>query len=112
MNERSCANHQRRGRRIRRWEYVLEPDKPADVGVAIAVELSVGNGVCLVESELGQRHTRKADTESFQRRPAGDGLGQTLCEFIEFVIHNFSFVLGFAFTYLLMDAQWPPLQTD
>jgi hypothetical protein len=55
--------------------------------------------VCLVcKPEAGQRHAGKADTEFFQGRAAGDGLGQALGEFIELSVHVFlSFVVPWKF---------------
>jgi hypothetical protein len=44
----------------------------------------------------GQRQADQPDTEFFQRRAALDRLGQALGEFIEFVAHNFPFVLVLA----------------
>jgi hypothetical protein len=45
------------------------------------------------EPQCRKRYTREADAEFFQRPAARNGLGQTLGEFIEFVVHNFSFRL-------------------
>jgi len=45
------------------------------------------------QPEAGERHAREADTESLQCRAARDGLGHALCEFIEFVVHTFPFVV-------------------
>ena len=44
------------------------------------------------QPEAGQRHAGKAESEFLQRRAARDGLGHVLCEFIEWVVHTFSFV--------------------
>src|SRR6185295_14817922 len=42
----------------------------------------------------GERKTHEADAEFLQRPAPRDGLGQVLGQFIEFVVHNFSFVLA------------------
>ena len=44
------------------------------------------------QPEAGQRHAREADSEFLQRRAARNGLSQALCQFIELVVHIFSFV--------------------
>jgi hypothetical protein len=52
--------------------------------------------VCLCairQPEAGQRHSGQARTELFQRLPPSSGLGQASGQFIEFVGHNFPFVL-------------------
>jgi hypothetical protein len=41
-----------------------------------------------LDAEHRQRHARETNAEFLQRRAARDGLSQTLCEFIEFVLHN------------------------
>jgi hypothetical protein len=47
------------------------------------------------EPEAGQRHGGQADSEFLQRLPPGDGLGHSLGQFIEFVVHTFPFVCLF-----------------
>jgi hypothetical protein len=46
------------------------------------------------QPKAGQRHTGQADPEFLQRHAARDRLGQVLSEFIELVVHIFSFVCG------------------
>jgi hypothetical protein len=41
----------------------------------------------------GEKYTREPDAELLQRSSARYGLGQSLGQFIEFVVHNFPFVL-------------------
>src|SRR5262245_14448510 len=43
------------------------------------------------QSEAGQRHAREADAEFLQRSAPRDRLGHALGEFIELVVHVFSF---------------------
>src|SRR5205814_5126668 len=43
------------------------------------------------QPEAGECHAGEADAEFLQRRAAGDRLGQVLGEFIELVVHSFSF---------------------
>jgi len=51
--------------------------------------------LCLAcQPEAGQRHARETDAKFLQCRAARDRLGQALGEFIEFVVHSFSFVFG------------------
>jgi hypothetical protein len=53
------------------------------------------NGCCLGfvrQPETGQRHSREADAEFLKRRAARDGLGHAFGQFIEFVVHDFSFL--------------------
>jgi len=45
----------------------------------------------------------QADAESLYRLPPCDRLGQSLGQFIEFVVHNFPFVLFFAFDFFTKD---------
>jgi hypothetical protein len=68
--------------------------------VRIGVALFFG-GVCLVcQPEAGQRHPGEADAKFFQRPAARDRFSQVLCEFIEFVVHAFPFVLVALFSNL------------
>jgi hypothetical protein len=46
------------------------------------------------QPEAGQCQAREANGEFFQHRPPRDGLGHSLGQFIEFVVHNFPFVLS------------------
>jgi hypothetical protein len=43
------------------------------------------------QAEAGQRHAGKADAEFLQRRAPRDGSSHALGEFIELVVHTFSF---------------------
>src|SRR6266498_4471020 len=50
--------------------------------------------VCLVrQPQRRQRDTREAEAEFLERPAPRDRLGQALGQFIEFVVHNFPFVL-------------------
>jgi hypothetical protein len=44
------------------------------------------------QSEAGQRQANQAGTEFLKRLPPRGGLGQTLGQFIKFVVHSFPFV--------------------
>ena len=68
----------------------------ATVGVRSAWS---GSGTCqgsITQAHRGERGRREPDAKPSQRLTARDGLGQSLGQFIEFVAHNFPFVLGFA----------------
>jgi len=45
------------------------------------------------QPDCGQRDAREAEAEFLQRSASRDRLGQALGQFIEFVIHNFPFVI-------------------
>ena len=51
----------------------------------------------VLQPEASQRHAGDADAELPQRRATRDRLGHTFGEFIEFVVHCFSFVVFFLF---------------
>ena len=44
------------------------------------------------QAQRCERDTREAEAEFLQRPASCGGLGQTLGQFIEFVVHNFAFV--------------------
>jgi hypothetical protein len=53
-----------------------------------------GAGLRLVrQPEARQRHAAQADAQFLQRCATRDGLGHALCEFIEFIVHSFLFVV-------------------
>ena len=52
------------------------------------------------QPKTGQRHARETDAEFLQRPAARDRLSQAFGQFIEFVVHNFPFVLLFCFSAL------------
>src|SRR5262245_53923799 len=69
------------------------------VGFALVSSPPAPSFACLSpvrQPETGQRHPGQADAKLFQRLPAGGRLGQRLGQFIEFVVHNFPFVLNFS----------------
>jgi hypothetical protein len=45
------------------------------------------------QPETGQRHSSERDAKFFQRSSARDRLGQSFGQFIEFIVHNFPFIL-------------------
>jgi hypothetical protein len=47
-----------------------------------------------LDAKHRQCHARETDAEFLQRRAARDGLSQTLCEFIELVVHTIPIVLA------------------
>jgi len=47
------------------------------------------------QPDCGQRDTGETEAEFLQCPASRDGLGQALGQFIEFVVHNFPFVLVF-----------------
>jgi hypothetical protein len=53
----------------------------------VAIELPISARLGLVHSKSGQCQTCEADAEFLQRRAARDRLGQTLGQFIEFIVH-------------------------
>ena len=66
--------------------------------MALAMDATDEIGISLCRArqpQRGQRDTREAEAEFLERPAAGDGLGQTLGQFIEFVVHNFRIVLVF-----------------
>jgi len=72
----------------------------AKIGLmALAMDATDGlgwSGISLCRArqpQRGQRDTREAEAEFLERPAAGDGLGQALGQFIEFVVHNFPFIL-------------------
>src|ERR1051326_6933973 len=104
-------HHRTRGDRFSQSLQAIAPETITAVPVAALVAANVGfvgwgvvaDGptwqaifvarLCLVrQPEAGQRHAGKADAEFLQRRAARDGLGEVLGEFIEFVVHGFSFI--------------------
>jgi hypothetical protein len=46
-----------------------------------------------LQPEAGQRNAAQGEAEFFQRLPARDGLGQSLGQFIEYVVHDLPFDL-------------------
>ena len=61
------------------------------------MEQELLGGICpsrVGEAETGQGDAREAAAESLQRSAARDRLGHSFCQFIKFVVHNYSLVLG------------------
>jgi hypothetical protein len=54
------------------------------------------------QPERSQRNARDADAESFQRPAPRDGLGHVLGQFIEFVVHNYPFVLIRCYMFIVL----------
>jgi hypothetical protein len=65
----------------------------AAAGCAIFPAMGRARFVC--QPEASQRHTTQAGTEFLERLPPGGGLGQSLGQFIEFVVHTCPFCLLF-----------------
>jgi len=61
----------------------------APLNAAVA---SAGRLRLVRQPETGQRHAAEADAEFFQRGAPRDGLGEALCQSIEFVVHSFAFI--------------------
>ena len=60
--------------------------------------LTAASRLCIVrQPQRGQRDTRETEPEFLQRSAPRDGLGQAFGQFIEFVVHNFAFVLVWSF---------------
>jgi len=82
-------------------ESTVVPNYIADTAATLAASITLSSmrlaasiGLRLVrQPETGQRHAGEADAEFLQRSSARYGLGQSLGQFIEFLVHNFPFVL-------------------
>jgi hypothetical protein len=82
----------------------------AAAGLAVPKAVGVFPRLCLIrQAEAGQRQAGQADAESLQRLPPCCRLGQSLGQFIEFVVHTFPFVLLFV-VWLTTEFQFPGLK--
>jgi len=63
----------------------------------LVARISVRRFSLVRQAHGGERNTDEANAEFLQRPAPRDGLGQTFGQLIEFVVHNFPFVLGLPF---------------
>ena len=65
------------------------------VGIGAAIAGFWSSFRLVRQAQRREGEARHAQPEFLQRGPARDGLGVVLGHFVEFVAHNFSFVVGF-----------------
>jgi hypothetical protein len=81
--------------------------KPANLPLTLvtvrvsAAGLGFGRVGLISQPETGQRHASQADAEFLQRRAPRDRLSHALGEFVEFVVHVFSFRFWFVYSSVL-----------